>query len=70
MVLPGEGFGEWLGQEAGLPLGGCGVLIKEATGSPLPASSTQDPGGRQPSAQNQEPGGPSPDTLDLQLPEM
>ena len=22
MVLPGEGFGEWLGQEAGLPLGG------------------------------------------------
>ena len=61
-VLPSEGSGEWLGQEAGLPLGGCGVLIKEARGSLSPRpSSTQDTVGRQPScAQNQEPGGPSP----------
>ena len=71
-VLPSEGFGEWLGQEAGLPVGGCGVLIKEARGSLSPRpSSTQDTVGRQPScAQNQEPGAPSPDTPDLQLPEM
>lgn len=50
MVLPGEGSGEWWGQEAGLSLGGCGALIKEATGSPLPTSSTQDAVGRQLSA--------------------